>query len=265
MSDKPTTEERLAALRQRQKVRPRPDSPLDPPTPGPQAREARRRRSPATTARYVTVGASTTAVVGLMGAFGGLAASAETNAESSATVDPSVGWSATSENSQSIAVNADAPVVMVVVNSNGMPIELRSIESAQHLAAMLRSGQPIIEPVVTPSSQVRIAIESPGNLSAVTEPIQLAATEATQSPMQTDTPATPSTPAAAPTSSTAPRNTTTLQPSPPSTPAPTPETTVGQTPLPAQAPETTVPVAQPAPVELKLPTPAPSQGNSGGS
>ncbi len=259
MSNEPTTEERLAALRQRQQARPQADSPLDPPTPGPQARQAQQRRSPAATARYVTVGASTSAVIGLMGAFTGLAANTESGTDQGEAIDPSVGWTAAADGSQSIAVEADAAVVMVVVDSGGRPVELRSIESAQHLAVLLGSGQPIIDPVVGSATQSFETAANPTLPATTPQTAQSAVTDATQVPQQATGQTVQQTPT--PSASTAPQTTAAPQPSPETTPAPAPETS----PAPAPAPETTVPVAQPAPIELKLPTPAPTQGNSGGS
>lgn len=253
MSNEPTTEERLAALRQRQKARPQADSPLDPPTPGPQARQAQQQRSPAATARYVTVGASTSAVIGLMGAFTGLAANTESGTDQGEAIDPSVGWAAAADGSQSIAVEADAAVVMVVVDSAGRPVELRSIESAQHLAVLLGSGQPLIDPVVDSATQSFETAANPTLPAATLRTAQSTATDATQAPQQATGQTVQETPTPSP--STAPQTTAAPQPASETTPAPAP----------APAPETTVPVAQPAPIELKLPTPAPTQGNSGGS
>lgn len=262
MLNEPTTDERLAALRQRQKERTQPDSLLDPPTPGPQAREAQRRRSSAATARYVTVGASTTAVVGLMGAFSGLAANAESSPDQGVIIDPSVGWTESTNGSQSIAVEADAAVVMVVVDSNGLPVELRSIESAQHVAALLGSGQPIIDPTVVPNAQAVEPVAESTASATTPESAQPTVTEATQGPQQAATPSAQQLPTP---SSAAPQSTTAPQPASGTNPSPATETTIAPTSTPTPGPATTVPVAEPAPVELKLPMPAPSQGNSGGS
>jgi len=265
MSNEPTTEERLAALRQRQKARPQADSPLDPPTPGPQARQAKQRRSPAATARYVTVGASTSAVMGLMGAFTGLAANTESGTDQGEAIDPSVGWAAAADGSQSIAVEADAAVVMVVVDSAGRPVELRSIESAQHLAVLLGSGQPIIDPVVDSATQSFETAANPTLPATTPQTAQSTVTDATQAPQQATGQTVQQTPTPSP--STAPQTTAAPQPAPApeTTAAPQPASETTPAPAPAPAPETTVPVAQPAPIELKLPTPAPTQGNSGGS
>ena len=262
MTQEPSTEERLAALRQRRQERPDQTSPLDPPTPGPQARQSQSRRSPAATARYVTVGASATAVVGLMGAFTGIAASADTTPTQNDLVDPSADWSATGGGSGSIAVDADSAVVVVVVDSNGLPVELQSIDSAQQLAVLLSSGQPIIEPrwqALLNETGVEVPTSTGGALPSTAaapapQPVQTSTSSSagTSVEMQSSESQTRvSAPTAAPQ----------LTPEPTVAPAPVPEATVA----PAPAPETTVPVAQPAPVQLKLPTPAPSQGNSGGS
>ena len=254
MTQEPSTEERLAALRQRRQERPDQTSPLDPPTPGPQARQSQSRRSPAATARYVTVGASATAVVGLMGAFTGIAASADTTPTQNDPVGPSADWSATGGGSGSIAVDADSAVVVVVVDSNGLPVELQSIDSAQHLAALLSSGQPIIEPRwQAPHNET--GVEAPTSTGALLAPT--AASPAPQ-PVQTATSSSAGTSVEMQSSESQ-----TQVSAPTAAPQLTPEATVA--PGPAPAPETTVPVAQPAPVQLKLPTPAPSQGNSGGS
>ena len=264
MTQERSTEERLAALRQRRQERPDQTSPLDPPTPGPQARQSQSRRSPAATARYVTVGASATAVVGLMGAFTGIAASADTTPTQNDPVGPSADWSATGGGSGSIAVDADSAVVVVVVDSNGLPVELQSIDSAQQLAVLLSSGQPIIEPRwQAPLNETGVDFSTstgaplaPTAASPAPQPVQTATSSSagTSVEMQSSESQTRvSAPTAAPQ----------LTPEPTVAPAPVPEATVA--PAPAPAPETTVPVAQPAPVQLKLPTPAPSQGNSGGS
>lgn len=256
MSNEPTTEERLAALRQRQNQRPPADSPLDPPTPGPQARQTERRRSPATTARYVTVGASTTAVIGLMGAFSGLAANAENSSGQNAASNPPANSPSTADGSQSIAVEADAAVVMVVVDNNGRPVGLRSIDSAEQLAVILASGQPLIDPVAVSTTPMPEPTSSASSIAQV----QSAVTQATQTTQVTANPASSQqTPTESSLASGAAQATSTP---PPST---APETTVAAPSTPAPSPETTVPLAQPAPVELKLPTPTPSQGNSSGS
>jgi hypothetical protein len=258
MMQKPSTEERLAALRQRREKRPDQTSPLDPPTPDPQAQQSRSKRSPAATARYVTVGASTTAVVGLIGAFTGIAATEDATPTHNNLVEPSADWSATADGSGSIAVAADSAVVVVVVDSNGRPVELQSIDSAQHLAALLSSGQPIIEPKwLAPLNEAGVSTSASTNAplaSAVTSPapqsVQTAMTSSAGTSVETQ-----------------PSESQTQVPAQTATPQLTPGTTVApapQTPV-APAPETTVPIAQPAPVQLKLPTPAPSQGNSGGS
>ncbi len=265
MSNEPTTEERLAALRQRQKARPQADSPLDSPTPGPQARQGQQRRTPAATARYVTVGASTSAVIGLMGAFTGLAANTDNSTDQGEAIDPSVGWTAAADGSQSIAVEADAAVVMVVVDSAGRPVELRSIESAQHLAVLLGSGQPLIDPVVDSATQSFETAANPTLPAATLQTAQSTVTDATQAPQLATGQTVQETPTPSP--STAPQTTAAPQPASETTPAPAPQPAPETTPAPtpAPAPETTVPVAKPAPIELKLPTPAPTQGNSGGS
>jgi len=254
MTQEPSTEERLAALRQRREKRPDQTSPLDPPTPDPQAQQSRSKRSPAATARYVTVGASTTAVVGLMGAFTGIAATPTHNN----LVEPSADWSATADGSGSIAVAADSAVVVVVVDSNGRPVELQSIDSAQHLAALLSSGQPIIEPKwLAPLNEAGVSTSASTNAP-------LASAVASSAPQSVQTAMTSS---AGTSVETQPSESQTQVPAQTATPQLTPGTTVApapQTPV-APAPETTVPIAQPAPVQLKLPTPAPSQGNSGGS
>ena len=260
MTQEPSAEERLAALRQRRQERPDQTSPLDPPTPGPQARQSRSKRSPAATARYVTVGASTTAVVGLMGAFTGIAATADTTPTQNDVANPGADWSETAARSGSIAVEADSAVVVVVVDSNGLPVELQSIDSAQHLAALLSSGQPIIEPkwqaphnetgVEVPTS-TGVALPSTAAAPAP-QPIQTATSSSAGTIVETQS-------SELPTQVPAPTAAPQLTPEP--TVAPAPQTTA----VPAPVPATTVPVAQPAPVQLKLPTPAPSQGNSGGS
>ena len=181
MTQEPSTEERLAALRHRRQERPDTTRPLDPPTPGPQARQLRSKRSPAATARYVTVGASTTAVVGLMGAFTGIAESADTTPTQNDLVDPSADWSSTAGGTGSIAVEADSAVVVVVVDSNGLPVELQTIDSAQHLSALLSSGQPIIAP------KVQRATSTIGSHSSASTPAPLGSTGTPAEPQPTQT------------------------------------------------------------------------------
>ena len=229
MTERPTPEERparIAALRaSRQPTADAIDESHKPPS---NASGTSNRRNPARAARVVAVGGSTTAVLAMMTAYG-LAdraeAAADTVVEPEAAAVPSAGEG-------TIRVPSDTPVVVVVVDSSGVPVALEQMSDAQALADFLAVARRI-----APLSEV----------PAPAAPTVLA-------PTSTSTTITPSVEAFMPA--------TVDSSAPAPEPAPAPEATPAPTPAPAQTPA-------PAPVELSLPAPtpapAPAQGSSGGS
>lgn len=202
-------------------------------------------RRPARAAKIATVGLSTTAVLGLMTAYGRAEqAAANTAPEPSITGASSVAAPAPG----TIRVAADAEAVVLVVDTAGRPVDLVHLPSVADLQAFLDRATPIIPPstVVAQVASAPVAGDPPSE----------------QSP-PASTSATP--PMAAPAVS---------QPAPVVTPPPTPEPAdAAPTPAahpapvasqPVGAPDTTVPAAQPAPVDLAIPLPAPA-GNTAGS
>ncbi len=212
----------------------------------------------------MTVGVSTTAVIGLMGAYG-KAANSPSIVPATEVTETTLAPGAVRVEPQTptIQVAADSSVVVVVVDEFGRPIDLKSMASVSELAAFLQQAEPIV-PVWTtaiaePATATAIASlpTSPSSVSGGT-----ASTTAVAPPQIADQSqsAAPTVATQATQSTVAPVATpaTTTSPAPAAVAAP--ETTTA----PAPAPAPTVPVAQPAPIELSLPAPAPT-GNSGGS
>ncbi|MEY2974298.1 MAG: hypothetical protein RIR49_718 [Actinomycetota bacterium] len=251
---------KLAALKAARQER----SASDPTTAPPPAAAATRR--PARAAKVATVGLSTTAVLGLMAAYGN-----SEGAAASTAPDP-VGSSAiTPLTAGTIRVAADAEAIVLVVDAQGTPIDLVHMPSVVDLQAFLQQATPIIRsahavpdtnPVVAPTAvpatnpPVPSAASTRPDVTAPSPPV-VAAPQAVPG----SDPATPGPDASIPVvpapTSTAPTT---------SASADTPAVTVPPTPVApvATAPASPAPVAQPAPVELAIPLPAPT-GNTAGS
>lgn len=234
-----------------------PASPTPPPPPASGRREPTGRA-----ARLITVGASSTAVLGLMTAIGIAEQPAGATAPETA---PAVDQLQALPSPGTIRVPADSSVVMVVVDETGRPVDLRQMNSVAELQAFLATAEPIVA-VTTPqlpdSTAVSTPVESPPQPTTVVGATDVGSSAPTSEPQsapvievpaQATTTAAPTTPntTAAPT---------------PATTAP-PVTTPVTTAPPATTPPTTVPVATPAPIVVTLPspTPPPARGNTGGS
>ncbi|MDB0005725.1 hypothetical protein N9E02_00635 [Ilumatobacteraceae bacterium] len=241
-------------------------------TPSGQSVTATPRRQPTgRAARLITVGASSTAVLGLMTAIG------IAEQPVGATLEPVIPVGTAASLSDDIApgtirVAADAAVVMVVVDQAGRPVDLRQMSSVAELQEFLATAEPIIAPATTQvgggtagldttasaAPALNIADSTTDSSSAVTPTPTIAANAPTGTPSQSATEPTtaPVAPAPVATSTPAPTPVVTSAPSaaPPATPAPT------------VAPTTSVPAAQPVPIEIALPSPTPPpQGNTSGS
>lgn len=191
-------------------------------------------RRPARAAKIATVGLSTTAVLGIMTAYGRAEqAAADTTPETSIAGASSVAAPAPG----TIRVAADAEAVVLVVDTTGRPVDLVHLPSVADLQAFLDRATLIIPPS-TDAAQVTSAPATP---SSVTPPMA-APVVTPPAPVVTSSAA----PASADAAPTAP-----VQPTPTITP-------------PIAVPDATVPTAQPAPVELAIPLPAPT-GNTAGS
>ncbi len=243
-------------------------------SPAATATRPHRRRSAAHTARIATVGASTGAVLTLMATYG--------MAESAASQEPILEPAASdlTSSGSSITVASDAAVVLLTLDSEGRPLDLRQTDVAS-LQQFLAAAQPVLEtapveaapaavaaPVsadpapIAPTESVVVAPSSPQVTPETTAAVAVPATPAPAAdPAPEPTPAAEPTPA--PTPAPAPAPAPAATPAPVPTPAAEPTPTPTPAPAPAPAPATTVPAATSAPVQLSLPTP--SQGNSGGS
>ena len=258
--------ERLAALRaQRQQATTEAETAAGAPSPStpPPAPSTTRRQPTARAARLITVGASSTAVLGLMTAIGiaeqpvGAATPAPETIANETVSPPAPG---------TLRVPADATVIMVTVDETGLPIDLRQMSSVAELQAFLATAQPIVQATTTlPPATPDV---TPENTATGDVSTPVVANETTPSAPAATTPSVAATTAAP---STAPATTAPAPVAEPATttpPATTPTSTVPATtaaPAPT-APPTTVPVATPAPIEITLPAPTPpARGNTGGS
>jgi hypothetical protein len=141
-----------------------------------------------------------------------------------------------------IRVPANTPVVVVVVDSSGVPIALEQMSDAQALADFLAVARRIAPLSEAPAPAAPAVVAPTSTSTTITSPTEAV----TPSSAERSVP----TPAQEP------------APTPAPAAAPAPEPTPAPAPAPAPAPE-------PAPVELSLPTPTPAptptQGSSGGS
>ena len=252
MTERQSSEERAARIAALRAARQTPDHET------PVATVTTHRRNPARAARVVTVGGSTTAVLAMMAAYG-LADRAE--AASDTVVEPEAA-ALPSAGEGTIRVPSDTPVVVVVVDSAGVPIALEQMSDAQALADFLAVARRIAPLSEVPAPAAPAVVAPPPTSSTVTSPIEAATPAVVENSVPAPAPAPEPTPAPAAAPEPAPA------PAPEPSPAPAPEPTAAPapTPTPATAP---APAPASAPVELSLPTPtpapAPAQGSSGGS
>ncbi len=264
---------------------PPPPTASSPRTPAPT-----KRTTPARAARIATVGASLSAVLGLMTVYG-LAERQVSDASGTAPNPPSAPVVGSTVGSRTVSVPAGTPVVVLMIDASGRPIDLTTMPSAEALAGYLQGlaaapSAPSL-PVTTPESPLVLTSDAStggvtngvGEIDASPAPGAQQPAVASAKPARTPTSATTTTQPPAPTTTASP------SPAPPSAPATTaaptaPSSTVEAAPAPAAttpppaAPAPTVPVATPAPIQLTVPIPAvpapqpapqPAQGSTRGS
>lgn len=245
---------------------------IDPPRKQPTARAA----------RLITIGASSTAALGLMTAIGIAEQHVGASIESAPASPPD--QASVSQAPGTVRVSADASVVMVVVDDTGRPIDLRQMSSVSELQQFLATAQPIVDlSSFTESAPQAMSdsstITTPPAAETATQPGAIAPTvasgeprptPATDAPVEATQPAspTPTDTTPAPAASPVVETTQTIPAPPePATTAPPATVPAATSPPATTTPTTTVPVAQPAPIVITLPspTPPPAQGNTGGS
>lgn len=244
--------ERLARLQSRRTSSEQDSAPTvatDPNPPGPvppsdgKARRQRRRRSPARDAKILTVGASTTALLGMIAAYGIADGLVSADTSTAGTIAPDV----------PLPASASTTPPATVPPATLPPTTAPTTVPPQVIVVVIDSatGLPISTSVGTGDDFLQTTLD--GLTTGATQPVPDGTAPAATAPAASQPSSSPATPTATPAPA----------PAPAPTPAPAPATTLAPAAAPAPAP---------APVDLAVPpAPAPApvttvpQGSSSGS